>query len=139
MTFTPTGQVENITLTQDMDEMMSRRVPWELTIFNQVDRINKAMTNLEGNFMLAVEALDMDLAFYHDDKYKMEMAALDEQARIFLEKHRQMGGLIPSDDQAAAAWARAKEHGKVLMRLIGRWNLYPESVSAWRSRSGGPK
>lgn len=117
----------------EMEERTSQPMAWERVLFLQVNRINEAMTQLNGDFISGIESLDMDLAWFHDEKYHKEMSRLDASANEWLEKQRQVGGYIPNDTQTAAAFARAKEHMKILLRLMGRSGFYPETQSKWKS------
>lgn len=107
---------------------------WDKVLFMQVNRINESMTQLSGNFMNGIEALDMDLAYFYDLQYHSEMKKLDQEAGDWLEKQKQIGGHIPENSYAASAFARAKMHMRILLKLMGRCGFYPESQAGWKGK-----
>lgn len=125
---------KNISIDQDIEEKTSQPMAWDKVLFLQVNRINEAMTQLNGNFMNGIEALDMDLAFFHDKEYHKDMASLEKEAKDWLETQTQLGGHIPENDYMASAFARAKVQMKILLRLMGRCGFYPESQGAWKGK-----
>lgn len=122
----------DIPISQEIEEKTSQPMPWERVLFLQINRINESMTQLSGDFMSGIEALDMDLAFFHDEKYSKEMEDLNKQAKAWIATQKQIGGYIPQEAQTAQSFARAKEHMKILLRLMGRCGFYPESQGSWK-------
>lgn len=121
---------------QEMDEKTSKPMEWQQVLFLQVNRINDAMTRGDGNFMAGIEALEMDLAFFseNDKAFKNDIKDIDVEATKWLVKQKQVGGYVPNEDQAAAAYARSKLLMKALLRMIGRAGFYPESQSSYEGK-----
>lgn len=128
---------EGITIDEALNDKTTRPMDWAKVLFLQIDRINKAMTQMEGNFMAGIDALEMDLAFYSetDDRFKKELEAIDTQAKEFIKKRRGNMGEVEADHKMTLAYARARELMKALLRLMGRAGFYPEQQAHFRGRS----
>lgn len=128
---------ENLQISQELDDKISTPMDWQKVLFLQIDRINKAMTNTEGNFMAGIDALEMDLAFFSekDPVFKDDLAEIDKQAKIWLKKSMGSGGGVSTDKKMTLAYARARELMKALLRLMGRAGFYPENQATFKGKT----
>lgn len=115
----------------------TKPMDWAKVLFLQIDRINKSMTQQEGNFMAGIDALEMDLAYYSqtDPLFKADLEAIEEQAKKFLKRRQAHMGEDQADKHMTLAYARARELMKALLRLMGRAGFYPEQQRHFRGRS----
>ena len=119
---------QGITVDEDFGDTTSKPMDWAKVLFLQIDRINKAMTETQGNFMAGIDALEMDLAFFseNDPQFKKDLADIDTQARAWLKGNRGYSGGVETDKKMTLAYARSRELMKALLRLMGRKGFYPE-------------
>lgn len=124
---------ENIEIRQELDDKTSAPMDWQKVLFLQIDRINKAMTKMEGNFMAGIDALEMDLAYFSekDPKFKADLQEIERQANKWMAERSDMHGDIESDKRMTLAYARSRELMKALLRLMGRAGFYPEQQAEY--------
>lgn len=125
---------ENIRISQELDDKTSQPMEWQKVLFLQIDRINKAMTDMEGNFMAGIDALEMDLAFFseNDPLFERDLEDIERQSREWLRKAKGMTGGVERDKMLTLAYARSRELMKALLRLMGRSGFYPEQQAAFK-------
>lgn len=125
---------ENIEISQELDDKTSQPMDWQKVLFLQIDRINKAMTSMEGNFMAGIDALEMDLAFFttRDPQFKKDLEAIDKQSEQWLAEASDRIGGVTVDKRLTIAYARARELMKALLRLMGRAGFYPEQQAKFQ-------
>ena len=126
---------ENITLDEKIDGTTSAPMDWAKVIFLQIDRINRAMTEQQGNFMAGIDALEMDLAYYQDPQFDKDIKEIEDQAKKYLKTNTNYTGGADTDKRMTLAYARAREKMKALLRLIGRKGFYPEQQGHFKGRS----
>lgn len=126
-----------VTVDEDMGDTTSKPMDWSKVLFLQIDRINKAMTETQGNFMAGIDALEMDLAFFseNDPQFKKDLEAIDAQAKTWVQKKKNQSGSLDDSKRMTLAYARARELMKALLRLMGRKGFYPEQQGHFRGRS----
>lgn len=115
-------------------EQLEEEIPYSWLVFTQLDRVFDAMTERKATFLTAVEASEMSITPFVDDKYLEDSQRLEEEYSRKLRSiqgKRAVMNLDDEDKMTVAAYEKAKIKQKMIMRLIGRIGMLPKTLKAY--------